>query len=240
MNNPNPKNLSLQQIIDDAHELTQLLKKQFHKDKVYLVGFSWGSIIGLKLIEKYPDDYIAYFGVTQVINLNESIKVSREWIMQQARIKNDTADLNLLARIDKSDTSVCKRPLDCFLAQFALLSKYGGAIYTKASEQEIEKAETQQYADYKKYDWYKAFKYSAYRLENDLFNTDLSYIKEVKVPVYLFMGRHDWNLPTSISERFLKNLTAPKKEIVWFENSGHEPLEEEADKFNSALIERVK
>jgi pimeloyl-ACP methyl ester carboxylesterase len=33
---------------------------------------------------------------------------------------------------------------------------------------------------------------------------------------------------------------APSKEIIWFENSGHEPLEEEAGKFNEVVMERIK
>ena len=239
INNPNPKNLSLEQIVKDAHELTQLLKKRFKQDKIYLVGFSWGSIPGLQLIQKYPEDYRAYFVITKVLDINKSIAASREWIKKQATRKNDKASLKILEQLEKGDTMLCKRPMDCFLKQYEILSKYGGAIYNKASEAEILKAETQAYEDYKKYDWYTAFKYSAYRLENDLFTTDLSKIRELKIPVYFFMGRHDWNLPTAITEEFVKNLAAPKKEIVWFENSGHEPLEEEAGAFNRAMIERV-
>ena len=239
INNPDPIKLSLDQIINDAHELTQILKKKFNKNKIYLVGFSWGSIPGLKLVEKYPEDYAAYFGITQVINLKQSIKISRKWITKQATLKGDKETLKTLKQLETSDTSVCKRELDCFLTHYGLLSKYGGALFTKKGEDEIAKAETF-YADYKKYDWFAAFLYSAYRLENDLFSTDLSNIKKVKIPMYFIMGRHDWNLPTSITQEYVKKLTAPKKEIIWFENSGHEPLSEEAPKFNQVMIDRVK
>ena len=238
MNNPNPRNLSLDQIVKDAHELTQILKRKFKKDKIYLAGFSWGSIIGLKLTEEYPEDYFAYFGISQVIDLNKSIKLSRQWIKEQAELKKDNASLRILAQIEKGDTLICNRPLACFLKQFEILAKYGGAIYRKESEAEIEKAETE-YGDYKNYDWSEAFKYSAYRLEKDLFTTDLSSIKEIKIPVYFFLGRHDWNLPTALTEEYFRALSTPKKEIVWFENSGHEPLEEEADLFNKKMVERV-
>ena len=239
INNPNPKKLSLDQIIQDAHELTKMLKKKFNKRKIYLAGFSWGSIPGLKLVEKYPEDYEAYFGITQVINLNSSISVSRKWIAKQAASKGDTATLKILKQLETGDTSLCKRKLDCFLTQYGLLNKYGGALFTKKGEEEIAKAEIF-YDDYKKYDWFGAFLYSAYRLENDLFSADLSTIKKIKIPVYFIMGRHDWNLPTSITIAYSKKLTAPKKEIIWFENSGHEPLSEEAPKFNQVLIDRVK
>jgi pimeloyl-ACP methyl ester carboxylesterase len=93
MNNPNPKNLTLDQIVKDAHELTQILKKKFKQNKIYLAGFSWGSIVGLKLLEKYPEDYSAYFGITQVIDINKSIKLSREWIKKQAESNKDKISL---------------------------------------------------------------------------------------------------------------------------------------------------
>lgn len=239
VNNPNPKNLSLNQIINDAHELTQILKKKFNQDKIYVAGFSWGSIVGLKLVEQYPEDYIAYFGISQVINVRENIKISRKWIEDQAKSKGDKEALAILARLEKGDTSLCKKELECFYKQYELLSKYGGAIYKKESEAEIEKAVTK-YDDYKNYDWMAGFNYSINRLEKELFETDLHSIKEIKVPAYFLVGRHDWNIPAQVTEQFVKNLTAPKKEIIWFEESGHEPLEEEANKFNQVIVERIK
>ncbi|HYF29552.1 MAG TPA: alpha/beta hydrolase [Chitinophagaceae bacterium] len=239
MQNPEPKNLSLEQIVSDAHELTQILKKKFNQDKVYVAGFSWGSTVGLKLIDKYPDDYIAYFGISQVLSARESIRQSRKWITEQARSRGDKPALAALERIEKGDTGICKKELECFYKQYEFLTKYGGAIYKKESEAEIEKAVTK-YEDYKDYDWMKAFNYSIGRLENDLFNTDLRTITETKIPVYFLVGRHDWNIPAHVTETYVSKLKAPKKEVIWFDNSGHEPLEEEAAKFNQVIIEKIR
>lgn len=239
MRNPNPKNLSLEQIVNDAHELTQILKKKFNQDKIYLAGFSWGSVVGLKLIEKYPDDYKAYFGIAQVINIRESMKQSRKWIADQARANGDSQTLKTLAQIENGDTTVCRSDNECFIRQYELLSKYNGAVYNKESEPEIEKA-LAKYEDYRNYDWMGGFNYSIGRLEKDVFATDFSRLTETTVPVYFLIGRHDWSLPASITEEFVTRLKAPKKEIVWFENSGHGPLEEEPGKFNEAIRERVK
>ena len=73
-----------------------------------------------------------------------------------------------------------------------------------------------------------------------MFKSDFRGLTEIKIPVYFLAGRHDWNLPASITEEFMGRLKAPKKEMIWFENSGHEPLEEEAREFNHAIIERIK
>lgn len=239
MNNPEAQNMSLDRIVEDGHELTQWLKEKFRKDKICLAGFSWGSIVGLKLIENYPDDYVAYFGIAQVLNIRQSLDLSRKWIAEQARAKGDKAALLVLDQLEKGDTALCKGELNCLLKQHELLNKYGGAIFNKEAVAEIQKAESH-YEDYKNYDWLAAFKYSADHLEKDLFATDLTRIQTVKIPVYFLLGRHDWNLPFAITEEFVKKLNAPHTEIIWFEQSGHEPLEEEAEKFNKTIISLVK
>jgi proline iminopeptidase len=238
MNNPNPRNLSVEQLVNDAHELTQILKKKFHRNKIYLAGFSWGSVLGMHLINKYPEDYAAYFGISQIIDLNRSIELSREWIRQQAERKGDKKMLKLVERLQKKDTTLCKDALDCFYKKYEMLTEYHGAIYKKESEAEIQIAETK-YDDYKNYDWLKGFLYSASRLGNVIFETNFTNVTQLKIPVYFFVGRHDWNLPAIVTEEYVNKLTAPKKEIVWFEQSGHECLEEEPENFNKAIVDRI-
>jgi len=239
MHNPDPEKLDKEQILDDAHELTLLLKKRFSKEKIYLAGFSWGSVIGLELVKKYPDDYAAYFAVSQVIDIQRSIDLSRQWLQQQAELKKDKKMLDLVSRLEKKDTTLCKTQLECFFKKYEMLTEYGGAIYKKEPETQIKIAETK-YDDYKNYDWIKGFMYSCSRLGEAVFKTNLTTITELEVPAYFFIGRHDWSLPTVVTEEFVSNLKAPKKELIWFEESGHEPLEEEPAKFNNAIIERIK
>lgn len=239
LKNSNPKNLSPESLIKDAHELTQYLKKKFNKEKIFLLGFSYGSVIGLQLAEKYPDDYYAYIGVSQLINTQENWDASMQWIKKQALSKNDTAVLKQLELIEKRDTSVCKTELDCFMNKYQLLVKYNGTIYNKEIAAEIEKAESY-YEDYKDYNWFEAFNYTASRFGGKQFYTDLSGIESLEVPVYFMAGRHDWNLPGIVTENYFNDLKAPQKEFIWFEKSGHEPPEEEPEKFNKLIINIVK
>lgn len=238
MNNPEPKILTLEQLVKDAHELTQFLKQKFDQKKIYLAGFSWGSALGLHLVHQYPEDYAAYFGISQIIDINRSIDLSREWIKRQAIIKKDEETLKLVAQLEHKDTSLCKTPLDCFFKKYELLTNYGGAIYKKQSEEAIKIAESK-YEDYKNYDWLKGFMYSASRLGNTIFELDFTPMTSLNVPVYFFVGRHDWSLPAIVTEDFFNRLTMTKKEMVWFEESGHECLEEEPIKFNTELLARI-
>jgi len=56
--------LSIEKMVSDAYELVQSLKERFGVEKIYLMGFSWGTEIGLTLAERYPEDFYAYIGVT--------------------------------------------------------------------------------------------------------------------------------------------------------------------------------
>lgn len=67
-----------------------------------------------------------------------------------------------------------------------------------------------------------------------MFPADFSKVTKIGLPVYF-----DWNVPAVLAEAFVKQIQAPHKEIIRFENSGHGSLEKEPEKFNSTLIEKL-
>lgn len=239
MKNQDPERLSMESLVDNAHELTLYLKQKFNKEKIYLVGFSFGSVLGLQLADKYPEDYLAYIGVSQLTDKKQCWDESMRWLKEQAEARKDTLALRQLDLIERNDSSVCKTVADCVLSKYQLLVKYDGTIFNKDMAKEIEKAEGY-YEDYKDYDWYEVFRYVSSRIGDLQYVADLTHITELQMPVYFMAGRHDWNLPGSVAEQYLESLEAPLKEFIWFENSGHEPPEEEADVFNETIIQIVK
>ncbi|MBS1793016.1 MAG: alpha/beta hydrolase [Acidobacteria bacterium] len=238
MKNPAPKNVTLEQIVADARELTAKLREKFKQPKIYLAGYSWGSIVGINLVEKYPEDYAAYIGIGQVVNMKRGMEISQEWLAGQAREKGDAAALKTLEKLKNPAKDFCRGDLQCFIKQYELVMKYGGAVYNKNADRESEAAIAAS-GDYKNYDWNKAFEFSAAALEKDMFAADFRNVREIKIPVFLFLGRHDWNVPSVLAQEFVENLNAPKKEIVWLENSAHSPLAEEPQEFNRLLVEKV-
>lgn len=56
----------------------------------------------------------------------------------------------------------------------------------------------------------------------------------------LFLGRHDYTAPSSIAETWLNQVYAPKKQIIWFENSAHLPMLEEPGRMLAALLLHVR
>ena len=56
--------------------------------------------------------------------------------------------------------------------------------------------------------------------------------KTLDVPVYLTLGRHDFNCVHTLAEEWFEQLDAPEKRLIWFENSAHSPQWEESEKWN--------
>jgi len=60
-----------------------------------------------------------------------------------------------------------------------------------------------------------------------------------RIPVYFFLGRHDYGVPAVVAEKYFEIIKAPKKELIWFEESAHFPCFEEAEKFNTLMVDKV-
>ena len=62
---------------------------------------------------------------------------------------------------------------------------------------------------------------------------------EFKVPIYILDGRLDMNTPSELVQDWYDKIQAPDKDLVWFENSGHNPMGDEGEKFKTILREKL-
>ena len=221
------KDVSLDRIVSDAHELTRILQQKFKQKKIWLVGFSWGTIVGMELAKKYPEDYTAFVSISQVVNMSASMRATQDWLRKEALSKNDAGTLSALKKIQGAN-------LSNFTRQYELINSYGGAVFDSSTQAAVNRAMTTD-ADYRAYDWNKGYDYSSKALARDMFSTDYQDLNSLSIPVFFLSGRHDWNVPQVLTEKLFKRLRAPYKELVWFEKSGHGPLEEEPARFVDVL-----
>ena len=68
---------------------------------------------------------------------------------------------------------------------------------------------------------------------------DLTKYTEFSVPIYVFDGRLDMNTPAELVEEWFAKINAPHKELIWFENSGHNPMGDEPERFKKLLKEKL-
>ncbi len=235
--------MKISQFVSDACELTRLLCERFQQKKIYLVGSSWGSVVGVLTMQKCPELYHAYVGAGQVVYMQENERISYEWVLSQAREKGDAATIRQLEQIGPPPyTGDWKRKL---LAERRLLEAYGGEVYgspTGAMGMLMKSLLlSTEYTLEEKLNYARgAFNSLALLWPHVMAINFLEQAPKLEVPVYFASGRHDYETPFELVERYYQVLEAPYKEMVWFEDSAHMPAVEEPAKFSAFLVEKVR
>jgi len=226
--------LSLDRLVKDTIELAEILGQG---RKNFILGHSWGSLVGVWAVQRRPDLFYAYVGTGQLVHRDRQEKISYDWVVEQAKTAGDSEALQELATLHLPYTTQAE-----FALQRDWLSKYHGDTYQFKREEALlpTKILGPEYSLLTKLRYQDCFDKSREYLLQDRLNIDLlSKIHEFKVPVYFFLGRHDYNTPTALVQEWAKQLKAPHLEIVWFENAGHSLDVEVPQEFQWKLIEKL-
>jgi len=232
------------QFVNDVLDLSSYLAKRFHKDKILLVGHSWGSVIGLLAASKRPDLFSAYIGIGQMSRMAESEQISYEWTLEQSKNARDTASVRKLTAIGPPPYTG-NNWQSKFMTERRILGKYGGEYYGShigAFGVVLENLVfSSEYTMIDRINFFRGIFQSVKVLYPELSLTDLFVeVHEVRIPVYFCLGRHDYEVPSVLAAKYFEALSAPQKQLVWFERSSHMPNTEEKDKFNEFMINTVR
>jgi pimeloyl-ACP methyl ester carboxylesterase len=234
--------MNISQFVADTRDLTELLRQRFHQNKIYLAGHSWGTVLGVLAVSQYPDQYFAYIGISQVVNMQENERLSYEWTLAQAE---QAKDLKTIAKLKKIGPPPYTGDwLAKTITERQLLGKFGGEAYGSSlgAIPMFLKAlwKSREYSLTDKVNFFRGPVNSMRLLWPELLTINfMEQVPKLQVPVYLMIGRHDYETPQPLAEQYFKVLQAPHKELIWFENSAHLPNLEEPDKFNRILIEQI-
>jgi pimeloyl-ACP methyl ester carboxylesterase len=213
--------LTVRNTLDDTFALTNILRERFKQDRIILVGHSWGSYLGLLTVREHPEWYAAYIGVGQMAGTREEVlRDRRDFLTRQASLTGDTALLDrLTAGGDPTEDD---------------LFRHGGELHGATSFWPILRTGllAREYTFRDVLNVKRGADLVAREMKYDVLPKPLEGdINPVDVPVMLFLGRHDHNTPSSIAARYLGQLRAPMKGLVWFEQSAHFPFFEEPTRF---------
>ncbi|NMO13548.1 alpha/beta fold hydrolase [Pyxidicoccus fallax] len=234
--------LTVEQMHADAEEVVQWARKAFGKQKIFVLGHSWGSILGLTLAEKHPEWLHAYIGVGQGIDAMESERRGWAWAMQQARAAKHEEAIRDLTSIAPYATGKTPIALKDVMLQRRWLNFFGGAVYRRpdASFEAAAAALSPEYTDEDVGQIWKAEELSVGKLLTAVLTVDLSRVKRLKTPLVLFLGRHDYNVSATVAAEWFAGVKAPSKQLVWFEQSAHELMAEEPGKVLLSLVRHVR
>lgn len=233
------ESMNKDQFIQDTKELIDYLCKKFNKETVYLVGHSWGTELGLHVVDRYPEKIEAFISIGQVVNGLESELISYDYVLDMAKRDNNKRALEDLNRIGRPPY---KNTVKDMAVQRKWLARYGGVERNVNTLRDIifRSFFSPEYRGIDLLKFALGNKFTADTMWGH--NLNLDFIKdlpEVKVPIYFVVGRYDYNTPYILIEKYYNEIIAPHKELIWFEESAHFPQFEEPEKFAQLMI-RIK
>jgi pimeloyl-ACP methyl ester carboxylesterase len=235
------KTLRIDQYVQDAIDIAQLVKQRYGKRKVILVGHSWGTIVGMKAALKRPDLFYAYVGIGQVINTRENERVSFDFALKTAREHHNdeaVAELQSIAPypgdkpITRDRIILARKWAQFYGGLTAYRSESGYYFNAPRFSPEYDSAEVDAID--------KGSLLTLGSVIDEFLNVDFKPVTKFPIPVLMFMGRHDYSTPSVPTAAWLDKVKAPYKKGVWFEHSSHLVQFEEPGKTLVSLLEYVR
>ena len=229
--------LTKQRFVEDAHALTLYLRERFHQDKIYIYGVSWTSILGIWLVQEYPDLYYAYIGNGQMVNTTENDIRGYEFALDYLTKKGDLKTVETL-RHNGPPPYTDKDMLNKYVAYLDILNDYMGSPRYTVIVPIIPFIATE-YGYVDKINHTRGLIESFQVVYPQLKDLDFTtQAPKLDVPVYIFAGREDVNAMSSIVERYYNILETPHKELIWL-NGGHGLNAENLDQFVDVMVHKV-
>jgi proline iminopeptidase len=241
--------MSYELMLADAKEVVAMLKQRYNKQKVVIVGHSWGSMLGLGLIQAIPEDISAYIGTGQVINIVKNEAIGYQGTLAEAKRKKDTDAITALEALapypdDDGQLDRNKMRILRFWQQdygFGSSRRFRGTLgdimlnlALASPEYTLNDIRYFFVPQETKDNMWPQLKQAVDDFDANQFGLDFA------VPMYFFLGRHDWQTPSVLANEWQKTINAPFKQVVWLENSAHSPMVDEPKVFADAMLNLVR
>jgi len=244
------ESMTYEQLVQDSIEVIELARRRFGVKKVTLVGHSWGSMLGLGVIQARPDLIAAYVGVGQGLGTTVTIEETRRLAMEAARAGQDEQTLVELADTsdDWADTDDVQVIRDQIAAVQMPIARHGGSIYALKEHNVFRSTAMVDFLLSPDLSISELFRMLLTDSDDNdalmlnIHNCDWreEFGSSYAVPMFIFQGEHDWQTPVTLVKPWFAGVSAPYKEYIAFEDSAHLVYDEQPGKFLLSLLTRVR
>ena len=209
--------ITIDRMARDGIELAEWLRQSLHKEKIVLLGHSWGSILGVFMAKARPDLFWAYVGTGQVADEHRNYAVAYDALLMKAATLGEQRAIQDLETVgpppysDGRGYAVQRRWSNLFEgADFFISSMFGLALAAPG------------YSVRDLNDWADGQNLSAERLIPEMAKLDSTALGgDFALPVFVIQGAEDFTTPTSLARSFVKSIRAPRKGFLTIEGGGH-------------------
>jgi len=239
--NTNANQMTVAQFVEDLDKVVMLINNLYNKPKIFLMGHSWGGLLGTAYLIEHSDKIAGWIEVDGAHNKILGEIYAKKWVM-------DYANSQVNQGIDSEYWNDALNWYNTYTGPLTFSSKHYTEYLDKAHAYFYQK-EIQWYSvsDFffgraNGFDLLLNGSYSSDKLDNEVVSIDLTPdMHAITIPSLILWGRHDGTIPFEMAEDAYHALgTSPDdKSIIYFENSAHSPMIEETNSFNKAVVDFV-
>jgi pimeloyl-ACP methyl ester carboxylesterase len=222
--NPPPAGLTLDEMTKDGIALAEHLRRRLGKDRIILVGGSWGSVLAVRMALARPDLFHAYIGAGQMVNYKENLAASYDRLLVLARAARDEATLARMEALgpppwtDPRNAGILRRATRSYERKAAAAAPEGWWTASPAYADAASQAALEAGDDFS----YLQFVGAAG--DGMAAGIDLPRLgRRFRIPVYLVQGEEDLVTVPGIARRYFDSIGAPRKEFRLLAATGHDP-----------------
>jgi pimeloyl-ACP methyl ester carboxylesterase len=238
-----PETMTLEQMISDTLELTNYLRRRFGQEKIYMMGHSGGTFIGIQAAARAPELYHAYVGVAQMANQLKSEKLAYDYMLEHFKANGNA---NMVRRLEAAPVTLASGTPAAYRAvrDGAMHSQGIGTTHDMKSVVTgifLPSWASREYTLMEKINmWRGKSRAGVSVLWDRMISTDLAQgVTQLDLPVYFCCGIYDYTVSFSEAKAYFERLKAPLKGFYTFEHSAHSPMFEEPEKMQKILREDV-
>jgi len=240
-----PETMTLEQFIADTLALTNYLRQRFGQEKIYLMGHSGGTFIGIQAAARAPELYCAYIGMSQMANQLTSERLTYEYMLQQFK---EQGNRSMVRKLEAAPVTMTGGTPEAYTASLRDIAMHRLGIGTMHDMKSIVTGlmlpsfvQNPEYTLGEKVKTWRAKAAAGVSLLWDtILATDLAkQVPELALPVYFFHGIYDYTCSYTEAKAYFEKLKAPFKGFYTFEQSAHCPVFEEPEKTLNILQQDV-
>jgi pimeloyl-ACP methyl ester carboxylesterase len=237
--------MTLARAVDDVIELAEYLRDRFDEERIYLMGESWGSILGVLAVQRRPDLFHAWIGSGQMVDVVETDQRIYDDLVALAQRTGDGGLADTLKRMGVPPY----RDMPWSNARLLFLYELLYPPFTP-SEGYRERGRGagldpfgmlgSEYTLVEKAGVLRGLIDTFEALYPQLYGLDLrTAVPSLDVPVWILDGAAELDGRRALAREWYERLEAPSKRLVTLENAAHAVAFEQADEVGRLLTDEI-
>lgn len=237
---PDPSQ-TLGRMQQDTEELIQLLMRTYGKKKIFVLGHSFGSILGLSVARDHPDWLYAYIGVGQVVNAQQNEVVGYQETLAVARSLGNAQAVGALEALAPYPDAAGGLPLMKIAAERHWDVALGGMRFGRNGDDDTGRESLSPLYNAKDGAAGQAAQVTSLQaLLPQLAGIDFTGTTSFQCPIFFFAGADDRTTPRSLVEAYFPHIEAPQKKLFVVKRAAHYVFDEAPGEFLVDLVRDIR